>query len=102
MLSRRALIIGPDSASRALFSEVVRRLGLEAIHIDEGPDALKRFSEIAPSLIVFDLALPDLPSRPLLGRLARSRAAVARHLRVSYKTLLQKLAEAGLSGKRTG
>src|SRR2546430_17492654 len=72
MLSRRALIIGPDSASRALFSEVVRRLGLEAIHIDEGPDALKRFSEIAPSLIVFDLALPDLPSRPLLGRLARS------------------------------
>src|SRR5438094_1141021 len=72
MLSRRALIIGPDSASRALFSEVVRRLGLEAIHIDEGPDALKRFSEIAPSLIVFDLTLPDLPSRPLLGRLARS------------------------------
>jgi two-component system, NtrC family, response regulator AtoC len=72
MLSRRALIIGPDSASRALFIEVARRLGLEAIHVDEGPEALKRFSEITPSLIIFDLALPDLPSRPLLGRLARS------------------------------
>jgi two-component system, NtrC family, response regulator AtoC len=72
MLSRRALIIGPDSATRTLFTEVVRRLGLEAIHVDGGPEALKRFSEIVPSLIIFDLALPDLPSRPLLGRLARS------------------------------
>ncbi len=72
MTSRRALIIGPDSAPRVLFSEVVGRLGFEAIHVDEGPEALKRFRDIAPSLIIFDLALPDLPSRPLLGRLARS------------------------------
>ena len=31
-----------------------------------------------------------------------NRAAVARHLKVSYKTLLQKLDAAGLSGKRAG
>jgi two-component system response regulator AtoC len=71
--SRRALIIGPSSTARVFFSEVVRRLGLEAIHVDEGPEALKRLHEIAPSIIIFifDLALPDLPPRQLLGRLAR-------------------------------
>jgi DNA-binding NtrC family response regulator len=36
-----------------------------------------------------------------LRRFQGNRAAVARFLKVSYKTILQKLDEAGLSRKRT-
>jgi two-component system, NtrC family, response regulator len=71
MTSSRALIIDPDAATRTVFSDVVRRLGLDPVPVEGGTEAFQRFHEVLPRVVILDLALADMPAQQVLGRLAR-------------------------------
>jgi DNA-binding NtrC family response regulator len=63
-----ALIIGPDSTISVTSIQAVRRLGLEAAHIENAGDALQRLEEILPAVVILDLGLGGRPTQELLSR----------------------------------
>ena len=64
------LIIDPDPATAVDFGGVVRALGLAPVALSEGTEAVRRFGQISPALILLDLALPDAPAFQLLEQFA--------------------------------
>jgi len=75
VISGRALVIGPDSTARTRIIQVLRRLDVEAVHVEEGSKALNHFQEIAPTVVIADLTPREVPSGQLLECLARGGQA---------------------------
>ena len=65
-----ALIIHGDAATASRFTEVVRRLGLDAVHAASASETLQHFEQIAPAVMILELAPGDMAAQELL-RLAR-------------------------------
>jgi DNA-binding NtrC family response regulator len=66
------LIIDPDPTTAVDFENVVRGLGLSAKALRKGAEAVQRFAQNPPALVVLDLALPDLPALQVLEQFAGS------------------------------
>ena len=66
------LIIDPDPTTAIRFEDVVRGLGLSAKALRKGAEAVQRFAQHPPALVVLDLALPDLPALQVLEQFAGS------------------------------
>ena len=70
------LIVDHERASGAMLETVLRGLHLSPLTITEGADAARRFREIAPALVVLDLALPDISGTQLVERFAGANIPV--------------------------
>ena len=66
-----ALIITTDPVTAATFVEVVEHLGLNAVHADGAGEALQRFEQLAPAVVILDLAPSDVPKLQFLRHLTR-------------------------------
>ena len=70
------LIVDHERASRTRLETALRDLGLSPVSLTEGVDAARRFREIAPAVVVIDLALPDIPATQLVERVASAHIPV--------------------------
>ena len=64
-----ALVVDPDPVTHRVFADLVESLGFEAIGAREASEAINKFRSGAPSLVLLDLNLPDMPGRHLLRQL---------------------------------
>jgi two-component system response regulator AtoC len=93
MRPANALIITPDPATTTVFTGVVERAGLSAVHAKKADEALRQFERLAPTVAILDLALNDMPGQQLLGLLTGGRqvpvivVAEAGSLRVAVEAM---------------
>lgn len=68
------LVADHEDNWRDLLALVIRRCGYEALEVKTGPAAVERAIFCSPSLILLELALPELSGREVLVRLQRNPA----------------------------
>ena len=74
---RRVMIVDDDETARYVLRGLCRQLGLDAIEVTRGEDALGRLPGLAVEAVFLDLVMPGLAGEEVLGRL-RSDPATAR------------------------
>ena len=72
----RVLIAEDDAPSRLLLCAAVERLGHECVEAGDGDEALARFQETVPEVVITDLEMPGLDGAALVRRI-RSAPDVA-------------------------
>jgi PleD family two-component response regulator len=72
----RVLIAEDDAPSRLLLCSTVQRLGHECVEAADGDEALERFHETHPEVVITDLEMPGLDGATLVRRI-RSAPDVA-------------------------
>jgi DNA-binding NtrC family response regulator len=68
-LGGRILIVEDEENARTGYEALLRRWGCEVLGVGSGEDALSRFSEFAPAVMIADVELPGINGLELLGRL---------------------------------
>jgi two-component system response regulator AtoC len=69
MCPANVLIIDPDPETTTAFTEAVGRLGLNAVHTERAGEALQRFEQLAPPVVILHLAQSDKTGLSCLKRL---------------------------------
>lgn len=71
----RVLIIDDSSANVALLEQILTHAGLRSIHTATDPrEALARFDDVNPDLILLDLHMPHMDGYEMLARIAERAA----------------------------
>lgn len=65
----KILLVEDSRADLAILCEYVRRFGAEAIAAQSGHDALARFAESKPDMVLLDVVLPDLDGYAVARRI---------------------------------
>jgi CheY-like chemotaxis protein len=73
MADPQLLVVEPDPSARGLILSGLRRQGLRAVGASSGYEALGLLDDVTPSLVVSEVALPDLPGTELVRRLRGRR-----------------------------
>jgi|RhiMetdeSRZDD1v2_1073273.scaffolds.fasta_scaffold97586_6 two-component system, NtrC family, response regulator AtoC len=94
--SGNVLIVTTDSGTTALYTEAAARLGLHAVHAANRAESLQRFEQIAPVVVILDLALIEAPQLQLPRRLTDGRQIAV--IGVAPVGKLRMVVEAMLSG----
>ncbi len=71
-----ALIVDPDPITRHPLTELVESRGFRAVTASRASEGLEKFHSEAPSLVLLDLDLPDMPGQTVLRHMRRSRTEV--------------------------
>jgi DNA-binding response OmpR family regulator len=69
MSDRRILVVDDDSDIRGLLRELLDRRGFAVTEARDGQEALRRFFEDRPDLVVLDVAMPGLDGWATLDRI---------------------------------
>jgi DNA-binding NtrC family response regulator len=69
MRPRNALIVDPDPGASTVLTDVVRRLGLNAVHAKKAAEALPRLEQLAPAVVFLYLSRNDKTGLQLMRRL---------------------------------
>ncbi|MEQ8461535.1 MAG: response regulator [Sandaracinaceae bacterium] len=72
--AKRALIVEDEEATRALMTRALRRDGWSVSEASNGREALSCFAEVAPSVILLDLMMPEMDGFEFLGALREEPA----------------------------
>ncbi|NUN53851.1 MAG: response regulator, partial [Planctomycetaceae bacterium] len=72
-MSGRVLLVDDDPAMLRLVAHELGQEGIETVPASSGAEALRLLEEEAPSAVVLDLLLPDIPGRVLLPRIEAIR-----------------------------
>jgi CheY-like chemotaxis protein len=72
------LIVEDEPDFAALLELWIGRAGYETVLAANGPDALRRFYEHHPALMILDVSLPGLDGWQIVERSSSSRRAVPR------------------------
>ncbi len=75
-LAARILIVEDEENARKGYEALLRTWGCEVLGVGTAEDALARFSEFAPAVMIADVELPGMNGLELLGRLREELAAV--------------------------
>jgi two-component system CheB/CheR fusion protein len=70
----RVLVVEDDPGTRDALTEMLRRCGAEVRSVDSAACAMRAFDELAPDVLVSDVAMPDEDGYHLLARI-RARGA---------------------------
>ncbi|HZV52208.1 MAG TPA: response regulator transcription factor [Candidatus Dormibacteraeota bacterium] len=73
---RRVLIVDPDTRSRREIALACRQDGFEVVEASTGEDGLARFREFPPSVVVLEVALPDVSGFDVCRELRRATEEV--------------------------
>src|ERR1700733_14481495 len=65
----RILIVEDEENARIGYEALLRRWGYEVLGVGNAEDALARFSEFAPAVLIADVELPGMNGLDLLARL---------------------------------
>src|SRR5580692_10309898 len=65
----RVLIVEDEENARLGYEALLRRWGFEVLGVSSAEDALAKFSEFAPSVLIADVELPGMNGLDLLARL---------------------------------
>src|SRR5271155_5264964 len=66
----RILIVEDEENARIGYEALLRRWGYEVLGVGSAEDALARFSEFAPAVLIADVELPGMNGLDLLARLS--------------------------------
>ena len=69
MPDRVALLIEDDRLTAAVVSDWLTEAGWRVVHVERGGDALPRFAEVRPTLVLCDLVLPGVDGTTLCSNL---------------------------------
>ena len=67
---QRVLIVEDEENARKGYEALLRKWNYDVLGVGSGEDALSRFQEFAPSVILADVELPGMNGLELLGHLA--------------------------------
>src|SRR5271167_3419064 len=67
--SRRVLIVEDEENARMGYEALLRKWNCEVLGVGSGEEALAKFSEFYPHVILVDVELPGMNGLDLLGRL---------------------------------
>ncbi len=56
--SRRLLVVDDDKVTRMTITKVLRKQGYEVIEAENGAEALERFAELRPDMVLLDVMMP--------------------------------------------
>src|ERR1700692_4571840 len=65
----RVLIVEDEENARLGYEALLRRWGFEVLGVSSAEDALAKFSEFAPAVLIADVELPGMNGLDLLTRL---------------------------------
>jgi len=65
----RILIVEDEENARLGYEALLRRWGYEVLGVSSAEDALAKFSEFAPAVLIADVELPGMNGLDLLARL---------------------------------
>ena len=65
----RALIVEDEENARRGYEALLRKWGLEVLGVSNAEEALARFSDFRPSVLIADVELPGMDGLELLGKL---------------------------------
>src|ERR1700726_1478285 len=72
----RILIVEDEENARIGYEALLRRWGYEVLGVGSAEDALARFSEFAPAVLIADVELPGMNGLDLLARLGEELKTV--------------------------
>ena len=72
----RVLIVEDEENARLGYEALLRKWGLDVLGVPSAEDALARFSEFRPSVLIADVELPGMDGLTLLDRLGDELASV--------------------------
>jgi DNA-binding NtrC family response regulator len=72
----RVLIVEDEENARRGYEALLQRWGLDVLGVPSAEDALARFSDYHPSVLIADVELPGIDGLTLLGRLGDELASV--------------------------
>src|ERR1700704_6611919 len=70
----RVLIVEDEENARLGYEALLRRWGYEVLGVGSAEDALAKFSEFAPAVLIADVELPGMNGLDLLARLGISKS----------------------------
>lgn len=65
----RVLIVEDEENARRGYEALLRKWGLDVLGVPSAEDALARFSEYSPAVVIADVELPGMDGLALLKRL---------------------------------
>src|ERR1700735_5809168 len=68
----RVLIVEDEENARIGYEALLRRWGYEVLGVGSAEDALAKFSEFAPAVLIADVELPGMNGLDLLARLGEA------------------------------
>ncbi len=68
MAQRRVLVVEDDDDVRIMVRAAIERAGMEVVEAQDGREALRRFYESEPGVVVLDIRMPELDGWHVLDR----------------------------------
>ena len=98
--SGTVLLVDDEETVRAIGSEMLRELGFEVVTAGDGREALDRYREQRPDLVILDLTMPRMDGEQAFRELRQLDAGVRVIMSSGYNEtdVAQKFAGKGLSG----
>src|SRR5271169_59478 len=75
-IPQRILIVEDEENARKGYEALLRRWGCEVLGVASGEDALAKFSEFQPAVLLADVELPGINGLELLQRLGKELAGI--------------------------
>jgi EAL domain-containing protein (putative c-di-GMP-specific phosphodiesterase class I) len=100
MASNRLLVLDDEPASAAMIGRIARGCGFDTIITTDADDFRSRISGWAPTVIVLDLAMPEMDGHEVLSWLAQ-QGCIAKILIISGRSIVE-LREAEALGATLG
>src|SRR4051812_35032063 len=69
MADRVALLIEDDRLTASVVTDWLREEHWDVVHVERGSDAMRRFAEVRPALVLCDLVLPGVDGTTLCANL---------------------------------
>jgi DNA-binding NtrC family response regulator len=76
LIPQRILIVEDEENARKGYEALLRRWGCEVLGVASGEDALAKFSEFQPAVLLADVELPGINGLELLQRLGKELAGI--------------------------
>ena len=85
------LLVDDDESIQLLYREELKEAGYEVISVYDGSEALDRFNEVSPDLIILDIQMPGLNGIDVLRQIKMVDPATPVILNSAYQEFKQDL-----------
>ncbi len=75
-MGRKILVVDDEPSINALVSRLLKSKGYDVCVAENGREALNRFDEDKPDLVITDIVMPDMEGIELISKLSKRNRAV--------------------------